>query len=124
MEDFGRLSKKSVAVLSLIAEGYSYSQIIDSHPGITFMDIFAAAREALSVNESPSDYHDRIARIKTEYPKAYTRWTDEEDGRLADMHAQGKALSEIAACFQRQPSAIRSRLSKQGLVSDRQNKAT
>ena len=71
MADQSKLSNKAVAVLSLISEGCSYSQIVDGHPDITYLDIFAAAEEALRLHESVPDYHSRIAEIKSKYPNAY-----------------------------------------------------
>jgi hypothetical protein len=113
-----RLSEKSLKVLSLIAAGYSYGQIVDCNPELNYHDIFAAAEEALRLNDTHSDYEARMASIKHEYPRAYERWTQDEDRRLAAMFARGVQIDELAAQLQRQPSAIRSRLEKLGLVSN------
>jgi len=113
-----RLSEKGVKVLRLIAEGHSYSQIVDGHTEINYRDIFDAAEEALRLNETPSEYEERIAAIKRKHPRAYERWTQDEDTRLAVMYAEGSALDERAVRFQRQPSAIRSRLEKLALKPD------
>jgi hypothetical protein len=67
-------------------------------------------------NESPSDYHERLDEIKRRHPKAYERWTDAEDAALAAMHREHKTIGEMAARFQRELSAIRSRLAKLNLV--------
>jgi hypothetical protein len=107
-----RLSSKSVKVLTLIADGHSYSQIVDSHADISYRDIFDAAEEALRLNYPPSSYEARMVVIKQKYPRAYERWTQSEDAQLAAMYTQGTPLEELAARFQRQPSAIRSRIEK------------
>ena len=107
-----RLSDKIVAVLALIADGCSYSQIVDGHPGITYLDIFNAAEEALALNESPSDYQARMTQIKKTHPRAYERWSDAEDAELSTLHEKGTTITEMAKRFQRQPSAVRSRLEK------------
>ncbi len=107
-----RLSSKATAVLALIAEGQSYAQIVDGHPGITYLDIFHAAEEALRLNESESDYQVRLAAIKKRHPRAYEKWTETEDADLKSMRANGASIHQLAAHFQRQPSAITSRLSK------------
>ena len=112
MAKSNRLSEKSAAVLSLIAEGCSYSQIVDGHPGISYLDIFAAAEEALRLSESQPEYQQRMARIKQQYPRAYERWTAEEDAKLSAMHKDRMSMEEMARHFGRQPSAIRSRLAK------------
>jgi hypothetical protein len=112
MDKSKKLSEKSFAVLSLIADGLSYEQIIDNHPEITYPDIFKAAEEALSHNESESKYKERMVAIKSRYPRAYKKWTDDEDRKLSLMHAQGDKVAIIAKALERQPSAIRSRLAK------------
>ena len=111
-----RLSAKSVAVLRLIADGQGYTQIIEGHPGLSYLDIFAAAREALELNESPSDYHERLAAIKAKYPMAYEPWSEVDDEHLHAMHAAGDSMEAMVETFERQPSAIRSRLAKFGLT--------
>ncbi len=55
-------------------------------------------------------------KIKHEHPRAYERWTDEEDARLSAMHERGQTLAEMAQQLERQPSAIRSRLAKLALT--------
>lgn len=115
MPDGHRLSAKSVAVLNLIAEGQSYTQIVDGHPGISYLDIFAAAGEALRLDEPESDYQARLQDIRSRYQRAYERWTEGEDAQLRAMFTQHRTIQQMATRFQRQPSAIRARLSKLGL---------
>ena len=112
--DHPRLSEKSTAILSMIAQGYVYSQIIESRTDISYRDIYHAAEEALKMNEHESDHKERLAEIKNKHPKAYEKWTAEEDEMLSSMHQQGDSHAEIAEQLQRQPSAIRSRLAKLG----------
>ena len=107
-----RLSEKSKAILALVAEGCSYSQIVDGHPGFTYRDIFEAAEEALRLNEPQSDYDQRMAAIKAKYPRAYEKWSAQEDVELKLMSSRGVSQDELAKHFKRQPSAIRSRLEK------------
>lgn len=54
----------------------------------------------------------RLEEIKKRYPRAYERWTPEEDTLLQEKYAQGMKLIELADIFERQPSAISSRLFK------------
>lgn len=68
-------SEKTVAVLTLSANGHSYRQSLDGHPGVTYHDIFAAAEEALRVNEATSDYHAWLGRIASKYPGVHAKWT-------------------------------------------------
>ena len=57
-----------------------------------------------------------VEQIRREYPKAYAKWTEEEDTRLRNEYTQGRTANELAKSFQRKPSAIRSRLRKLGLL--------
>jgi len=58
----------------------------------------------------------RLDDIKRQYPKAYERWEPEEDSLLKEKFAAGVKIKELAASFERQPNAIRSRLMKLGLL--------
>jgi hypothetical protein len=124
-----QLSDKSLEVLKLISEGHSYSQIVDSSPGITYHDVFFAAEEALWLNEkliemsglggSPRVEHNQLSamhRSKAEHPRAYAPWSESEDSELRSLFSAGISTAEISAKLQRQPSAIRSRLAKLGLI--------
>lgn len=48
-----RLSARSAKVLRRIAEGHGYEQILALNPGLTYGDIYDAAREALEVAGEP-----------------------------------------------------------------------
>jgi len=65
--------------------------------------------------------NNQIEKIKQRYPRAYEKWTSEEDSLLQEKYAQGIAVKEIAKAFQRQPSAIRSRLLKSGVTYQEQD---
>ena len=57
-------------------------------------------------------------KIRQRHPRAYEKWSAEEDERLREQYGQGRDVSELAELFGRQPSGIRSRLIKLGLESD------
>ena len=57
----------------------------------------------------------KLDEIRRKHPKAYSEWTGEEDIRLRERFTEGFSVTELARVFQRQESAIRSRLSKLGL---------
>jgi hypothetical protein len=65
--------------------------------------------------QASSNYAGRLAQIRQAYPRAYEKWSHEEDTRLAELARSGKSVKEIAAKLQRQPSAIRSRMAKLNL---------
>ena len=113
------LDPKSIAVLEQIAEGRTYEQILARYPDLSYLDIFAAAREALTLlAEERSDYAARLQQIKRRHPRAYERWTEDEDATLSRLAKSGTPVGAIAQRFQCQPSAIRSRLAKLGLADD------
>ena len=50
-------------------------------------------------------------------PRAYERWTPDEDAQLKRLHREGNGTNGIAAALGRQPSAVRSRFVKLGLAT-------
>lgn len=64
-------------------------------------------------HEQAKAYH--LDEIKQAHPRAYEKWTAEEDERLKRQYQSGLDIPTLATMFQRQPSAIRSRLNKLGL---------
>ncbi|WP_445245239.1 hypothetical protein [Microcoleus sp. OTE_8_concoct_300] len=55
-------------------------------------------------------------KIRQKYPRAYVKWSQDEDENLKKEYASGQQIGELAQRFQRQPNAIRSRLQKLGLM--------
>ena len=113
------LSEKARAILEAIAEGHSYEQILSGRIADTYNDIFRAAAEALDIAERVrpgKTYDERMAEIHVGHPRAYEKWSAEEDARLTHLFRAGSGVPQIAATLQRQPSAIRSRLAKLNLV--------
>ncbi|MEV4642458.1 hypothetical protein AB0J80_34455 [Actinoplanes sp. NPDC049548] len=62
--------------------------------------------------ESPSADRPDIAKIRERHRKAYDRWTPRADAELAAAYLAGQTIEQLAADFQRQPSAIQRRLEK------------
>ena len=109
------LDPTAIAVLGMIGQGYTYEQILASSPGLTYLDIFAAARSALEITEKrTSTYAERLKKIRQVYPRAYDKWTDEEEEALKSLVSTGQNTEEIAEALQRQPGAITSRINKLG----------
>ena len=116
------LTAKSLHVLRLIASGLDYPQIIESHPELTYLDIFFAAEEALWQNEKRQKTEDELPpspsaesameKARRKHARAYAPWSEKEDAELNALNTAGKSTAEIAGHLQRQPSAIRSRLAK------------
>ncbi len=119
MADNKTLSSKSVAVLKLIADGHSYEQILAAYPTLTYLDIFGAAQEALVLaGEASTAHQQRLNRIRATHPRAYEKWSEEEDQQLRQLAQAGVKVKDIAAQLQRQPSAIQSRIEKLGLAEE------
>lgn len=53
-----------------------------------------------------------VFACQQEYPNAYKPWTEEDDLELTKMWCEGATTKELAAHFQRKPSAITSRIKK------------
>ena len=100
-----------------VAEGgYQHNRIIIFEENIPlFIDGLIKTLEFLE-RKKPKAYN--IEEIRKKYPKAYMKWTKEEDDLLRNEFLQGKTIDELAKIFQRKPSAIRSRLQKLGLLRE------
>jgi len=77
-------------------------------------------REAFGRREAPPaperrDQANPIAEARRQYPHAYKPWTAEADAALLAAHRAGHDVATLADTFGRQPSAIRSRLTRLGL---------
>ena len=112
------LSEKSRAILQAIAKGHTYEQILVQDLAWTYHDIFQAATEALEAPQVTNDGKSYdIEEIRHVHPRAYEKWSTEEDGQLSELFRGGKSVSEIAKALCRQEGAIRSRLVKLTLVA-------
>lgn len=58
----------------------------------------------------------RLLEVRKRHPRAYLPWDDKEAEKLKEAFRRGEKVRQIAANFQRQPSAIVSRLVKLGLL--------
>jgi hypothetical protein len=56
------------------------------------------------------------SEIRKKHPRAYEKWTEDEDARLRAEFAKGASNEELVVLFQRRHFAIRSRLQKLGLL--------
>ena len=112
-----QLSSKSVGVLQRIAEGHTYEKILAISSELTYLDIFDAAREAVDMaTEGRIDYERQLAETRKAHPRAYEKWTHEEEHKLTQLLRSGVHVNEIAVQLQRKPGAIVSRMLKLNLV--------
>ena len=114
------LSNKTVAVMEMIAKGHSYEQIIATYPALTYRDIFDAAAEVLKAveDQSPS----QMEKTKHKHPRAYEKWTQDEEQQLRDLIAEGHTVARIAKRLQRNRGGIRARIVQLGLVEQLSSK--
>jgi len=57
-----------------------------------------------------------LAELQRRYPRAYARWTADEEQRLINAFRAGKSAEEIAAVHGRTPDVIRAQLVFVGLL--------
>ncbi len=88
--------------------------VFEDHVEEFYQELKKALR-LLGIEES-NRLPNRLDDIKRQYPKAYERWEPEEDRLLKEKFAAGVKIKELAASFERQPNAIRSRLIRLGLL--------
>ena len=63
-------------------------------------------------------YWDRVKLVRARYSRAYERWDQAEEERLRHLRDQGLAVKQISKELQRQPGAVRSRLTSWDPRSD------
>jgi hypothetical protein len=100
------LSEKSRAILEAIAKGHTYEQILVQDLAWTYQDIFQAVAEALRLADAAGRghvasprYHERTEEIRKVYPRAYEKWTLEEDQRLRKLFCLRQLHGVFGACF-------------------------
>jgi ATP-dependent DNA helicase PIF1 len=64
-------------------------------------------------DEKPkTDWSEKLAKMREEYPNAYMPWKENDDEELKQMFEKGKTLNMLTNHFGRHPGSIRSRLKK------------
>jgi hypothetical protein len=90
-------------------ESYEHNRVMVFQEHLeVFNEVFNKAVKFMIGEDEPKAYN--VEQIRHEYPKAYAKWTEDEDIRLRNEYAQNKTINELAEIFQRKPSAIRTRL--------------
>lgn len=72
----------------------------------------------VDVPVTPREFENRMEEIKSEFPKAWSKWSYEEELKLTMYFSQGMKVSEIAKQMGRAPGGIFSRLRKMSLIDD------
>jgi hypothetical protein len=113
-----QLSGRSQVILQCIADGYSYEKILSLHSEFTYKNIFDAAQEALDILKvnAQKNTDDHIEKVRKQHPRAYEKWTEDEEALLIEMFENNVPFEDIASKLKRQTGAIRSRLRKLELI--------
>jgi hypothetical protein len=96
--------------------GGDYTSERDSIYADATLDALIAQIKQRRSPEQHTTGKERLEGLKKKYVRAYERWTDDEDEELRFLFSRDTSVSDLAAHFGRQPSAIRSRLRKLNLV--------
>ncbi len=123
-----------MAVLDLIAAGYSYKQVLETHPALSLGDIMLSARVAKELVEKiilleqdariegtmkfvvKSGNFKSVDELKRDHPRAFEKWTDAEQEDLVQLFKNGESIKVIAGQLQRSYGSIKARLERLGLI--------
>jgi len=72
----------------------------------------------IDVPVTPKEFESRMEEIKSEFPKAWSKWSYEEEQKLSTLFSHGKKVSEIARTLGRAPGGIYSRLRKMEIIDE------
>ncbi|MCL4251921.1 MAG: hypothetical protein KJ065_27465 [Anaerolineae bacterium] len=120
------LPSKTLEIMRLISEGFSYDDMVNYRPQWTYADIRSAAEQVIALSERIASIQVDIVRdqkrkqmdaIKATYPRAYTPWTDEDIRVLTQMRSEKKRLSEMSQHLKRERSAVVGKLYELGLIT-------
>jgi hypothetical protein len=81
--------------------------------------LYFPTSKAISAAETPTntkDYHERIQKIRSVHPNAYSPWNEEDEQQLTELWNDGAAPEEISKVMGRQIGGIKSRLRRLGLL--------
>ena len=70
----------------------------------------------LSALRPESESISYVDQIRESHPRAYEPWSPDEDQQLNSLYKSGRSIDEITLELERQPSAIRARLKRSGLI--------
>lgn len=62
--------------------------------------------------KKPSDWHERIAKMRETYPNAFRPWNEKDDEELKKQFLSGEKIKKLSKTFGRHEGAIKARLQK------------
>ncbi len=123
-------------VLGLIARGYSYKQVLETHPSLSLGDIMLSAKVALDLIGKVVMVEDELKvegelkfvvkggqfrsvdELKKDHPRAFEKWTDQERQDVERMFKAGDSIKTIAEKLQRSYGSIKARLIRMDLIDE------
>jgi hypothetical protein len=93
----------------MLGEGKSYEQVLGSHPEWTYLDIFAAAREAVAAN-GPVMHREVIRGRGNRHRRTKLPWAEGEEAQLRGMVMAKETVARIAGRLGRERGAIRQKI--------------
>ena len=127
---------KITDILDMISKGFSYYQILLTDPRLTLLDIMITAKVAKELMEmfvtpvhtivvegsieviAKGGQIQNLTKIREEHPRAYEKWSTNEEERLIQLFHSGRSVAEIAKVMQRQLGAVKTRLRRLGLIEN------
>lgn len=123
-------------VLGLIASGYSYKQVLETHSSLSLGDIMLSAKVARELVEKIKMVEQELKvegeltffvqggqfksmdELKRDHPRAFEKWTEQEQTDVERMFKAGESIKTIAEKLQRSYGSIRARLIKLELLDE------
>lgn len=97
--------------------GKAYFHKISSSSGaIDYQENVPSPTQSLSGSNRKRAKPYAFEKTRQKYPRAYEKWTSEEDAELVKRYREGLSVLQLAELHQRKGGAIHSRLVKLGLV--------
>lgn len=109
--------------LSVLSSNNSQSVIIKQYKSNELTGVLILSKGDIDkintvLNSSRIKNKNRIDEIKDQYKKAYQKWNPQEENLLRLLFNDKLSIEDISSRLQRQPSAIRGRLIKLGLIKE------
>ncbi len=101
----------------LLGEHYEHQRVMVLEENIpSFKEAMESTFEFLGLGVNKAQKQVRFEDIRKQFPRAYEKWTPEEDDKLRRLLEKGADVNALAEALQRQPGAVTSRLRKLGLA--------
>lgn len=125
---------KITDVLSQIATGLTYKQILDKYPQLELTDILMSAKTASEIIDTMMKVRQNhtlsvsmefivkdnqmvsIDAMRQKHKRAFVKWNSQEIDQLVALFKQEKPVEEIAKILERSPESIKIKLRRMGMM--------